>query len=192
METTTEIRRSLLPHLRFVGGVAMTLAVALAIFFLLRFTIDTVIVLGISMEPNFHSGQRILLSKVSYRMHEPERGDVIVFRPVNLEDKDLAVYMDQPVTVGAPFEVPEDPNAAYIRGTFVPTYGIYPYVGSVASVKVYAEAISPGDLAILTASLAGLPKTETDVKPDGKIDFGDLAVMGYEWMEDPYLFGEDY
>jgi len=26
---------------------------------------------------------------------------------------------------------------------------------------------------------------------DGVID-GDLAVMGYKWMEDPYLFGEDY
>ncbi len=63
--------------------------------------------------------------------------------------------------------------------------------GSVASIKVYGEAIPPGDLAILTAGLAGLPKAEADVKPDGKIDFGDLAVLGNNWMQDPVLFGDD-
>ena len=35
MESTVEVRRSSAPHLRFVGGIALTLAVALAIFFLL-------------------------------------------------------------------------------------------------------------------------------------------------------------
>jgi len=73
----------------FFRELAITTALALAVFFLLRFTIDTVIVLGISMEPNFYSGQRVLVSKVSYRLHEPDRGDVIVFRPVNGEDNDL-------------------------------------------------------------------------------------------------------
>jgi len=73
----------------FFRELVITAVLALAIFFLLRFTIDTVIIVGISMEPSFHSGQRVLVSKVSYRMHQPERGDVIVFRPVNGEDKDL-------------------------------------------------------------------------------------------------------
>ena len=73
----------------FFRELAITTALALAVFFLLRFTIDTVIVLGISMEPSFYSGQRVLVSKVSYRLHEPDRGDVIVFRPVNGEDNDL-------------------------------------------------------------------------------------------------------
>ena len=35
METTIEYRRSLTPHLRFIGGVALTLALALGAFFLL-------------------------------------------------------------------------------------------------------------------------------------------------------------
>jgi len=67
----------------FLREIAITTVLALSIFLLLRFTIDTVIVLGISMEPNFHTGQRILVSKVTYHMHEPERGDVIVFTPNN-------------------------------------------------------------------------------------------------------------
>lgn len=35
---------------------------------------------GASMEPNFHDGEYLLTDKVSYRLGEPKRGDVIVFR----------------------------------------------------------------------------------------------------------------
>lgn len=38
-------------------------------------------VVGSSMEPNFVSGNLILVDKISYRFHEPQRGDVIVFLP---------------------------------------------------------------------------------------------------------------
>jgi len=31
------------------------------------------------MEPNLHEGQRIIISKIVYWFHEPERGDIIVF-----------------------------------------------------------------------------------------------------------------
>ena len=97
----------------FFRELAITAVLALVIFFALRFTIDTVIVLGISMEPSFHSGQRILVSKVSYRMHEPERGDVIVFRPVEPDDKDLIKrIIAQP---GDTVEVKD--SAVYVNGT---------------------------------------------------------------------------
>lgn len=32
------------------------------------------------MEPNFHNGQYLLTDKVSYRIGEPNRGDVVVFK----------------------------------------------------------------------------------------------------------------
>ena len=87
-------------------------ALALVVFFALRFTIDTVIVIGISMEPSFHTGQRILISKVTYRMHEPERGDVIVFSPVNGEDKDLIKRI-----IAVPNDTVEvKDNAVYVNG----------------------------------------------------------------------------
>ena len=35
---------------------------------------------GASMEPNFHDGEYLLTDKVSYRLGEPTRGDVVVFK----------------------------------------------------------------------------------------------------------------
>ena len=57
------------------------LVVAVVIFLVLRNTVQTFVVYGPSMEPNFVAQQRLLVSKIVYRIHEPERGDVIVFRP---------------------------------------------------------------------------------------------------------------
>jgi signal peptidase I len=37
-------------------------------------------VYGSSMEPNLHTDQRLVVEKVTYRLHEPRRGDVIVLR----------------------------------------------------------------------------------------------------------------
>jgi signal peptidase I len=37
-------------------------------------------VYGSSMEPNLHTDQRLVVEKVSYRLHSPHRGDVVVIR----------------------------------------------------------------------------------------------------------------
>ncbi|TET66492.1 MAG: signal peptidase I [Dehalococcoidia bacterium] len=72
----------------FFREIVITAILALAVFFFLRVTVDTVIVIGISMEPSFHNEQRLLINKIAYRLHEPERGDVIVFQPANNQEGD--------------------------------------------------------------------------------------------------------
>jgi signal peptidase I len=37
-------------------------------------------VYGSSMEPNLHTDQRLVVEKVTYRLHSPRRGDVVVLR----------------------------------------------------------------------------------------------------------------
>ncbi len=37
-------------------------------------------VYGQSMEPNLHTDQRLVVEKISYRLHSPRRGDVVVLR----------------------------------------------------------------------------------------------------------------
>ena len=125
----------------FFRELIITAVLALVVFFALRFTIDTVIIVGISMEPSFHSGQRILISKVTYRMHEPERGDVIVFRPTNSEKGEfikriIAVPND---TV----EVKDD--AVYVNGTRLKE----PYINNTPSYHLGKQKIPAGNYFVL-------------------------------------------
>jgi signal peptidase I len=97
----------------FFRELIITAVLALVVFFALRFTIDTVIIIGISMEPSFHSEQRILISKVTYRIHEPERGDVIVFRPTNSEKGEFIKRI-----IALPNDTVEvKDDAVYVNGT---------------------------------------------------------------------------
>jgi len=68
--------------------VLVTLAIAFVILFLIQATIQSSIVVYGSMEPNLHEGQRILISKMVYWFHEPERGDIIVFPNPNNPDEE--------------------------------------------------------------------------------------------------------
>ncbi|PJE63928.1 signal peptidase I [Candidatus Roizmanbacteria bacterium CG10_big_fil_rev_8_21_14_0_10_45_7] len=57
-----------------------TIVVSLAIFAVVYiFLFQPHQVDGQSMEPNFHHREYILTDKISYRIHNPSRGDVIVF-----------------------------------------------------------------------------------------------------------------
>jgi len=55
--------------------------VAVIVFLVLRLTIQTYVVYGPSMQPNFVEHERLIVSKVVYYFHNPQRGDVIVFKP---------------------------------------------------------------------------------------------------------------
>ncbi len=57
------------------------IAVAVIIFLVMNFTLQTSVVTGSSMEPSLHHGQRLVLSKVAYLTHTPEFGDIVVFDP---------------------------------------------------------------------------------------------------------------
>jgi signal peptidase I len=69
--------------------VLFVILAAVGIFFLLQTTIQSVVVLGSSMEPNFEEGQRLIVNKVTYRLREPKLGEVIVFQPPNNDNVDF-------------------------------------------------------------------------------------------------------
>lgn len=65
----------------FFIDILQTIVLAAAIFMLTYlFLIQPHEVKGNSMYPNFHDGERLLTDKVSYRLNEPRRGDIIVFQ----------------------------------------------------------------------------------------------------------------
>ncbi len=66
-----------------------TLALTLVIFLLIRFAVQNFRIEGYSMEPNFHDGQFLIVNKLIYMLHPPERGDVIVFVPPTNTSRDF-------------------------------------------------------------------------------------------------------
>lgn len=64
----------------FFLDIIETLVIALSIFLVVYlFAMQPHQVNGQSMVPNFQSGEYVLTDKVSYKMRNPERGEVIVF-----------------------------------------------------------------------------------------------------------------
>ena len=61
--------------------VVITVAIALAVFFALRLTVQAYTVDMTSMVPTFYPGDTIMVSKLAYHSSGPHRGDVIVFHP---------------------------------------------------------------------------------------------------------------
>lgn len=60
-----------------------TILLTVILFLVLNAVTGRFQVRGSSMEPTLHDGQYLVISKVTYWIHPPERGDVIVFEPPN-------------------------------------------------------------------------------------------------------------
>ena len=66
---------------RFLAELVKTAVVVLVVAYVIRiFVLQPYIVEGLSMFPTFHDRDYLLVDKISYRVHSPHRGDVIVFK----------------------------------------------------------------------------------------------------------------
>ena len=65
--------------LAFGREIVATILPAIVIALLIQmFLAQSTIVYGQSMEPNLHQDQRLVVEKVSYRLHGPQRGDIVI------------------------------------------------------------------------------------------------------------------
>lgn len=87
-----EPRSSYLPSFHssfggFVVELAKIVVIALAIIIPIRtFVLQPFYVKGASMEPNFRDNEYLIIDELSYRMHDPRRGDVVVLRSPSLNE----------------------------------------------------------------------------------------------------------
>ena len=67
--------------LRWLSEVVETVVPAVLIALLINlFLAQATRVYGQSMEPNLHTDQRLVVEKLSYNFHEPERGDIVILQ----------------------------------------------------------------------------------------------------------------
>ena len=68
-----------------VIGVALLVAFLVRTFVLAHFVVD-----GHSMDTTLHDGDRVFVNKLSYRLHDPNRGDVVVLHELEGASTDRA------------------------------------------------------------------------------------------------------
>ncbi len=76
-------------RLRVLREALETLLLAVVAFALIRLAVQNYRIEGPSMEPNLHQGQFLLVNRLAYRLEEPERGDIVVFRRPGSRRRDL-------------------------------------------------------------------------------------------------------
>ncbi len=116
---------------RSFGGRSMlrevleTVLLTLIVFLVLNAVTGRFQVRGSSMEPTLHDGQYLVISKLTYWLHPPERGDIIVFRPPNNPADD---YIKR--VVGLPGErIEVRTGELWVDGEFVEE----PYIAALGS-----------------------------------------------------------
>lgn len=72
----------------FVKEVIETIFLIAAIYALVNLATARFIVEGASMQPNFETGQFLIVSRLNYLFGQPEYGDIVVFHYPNNPDKD--------------------------------------------------------------------------------------------------------
>lgn len=66
-----------------------TIALTILIFLAIHFTVQNYQISGPSMQNTLQSGQFVLVNKLAYLFHQPERGDVIVLHEPDQPGRDL-------------------------------------------------------------------------------------------------------
>ena len=62
---------------------------ALALYLVIQYAVQTVHVLGSSMYATLYNNDLLVASKISYKLHQPQRGDIIIFKPPDPDVRDF-------------------------------------------------------------------------------------------------------
>ena len=72
-----------------IRDVVEVLALALALYVIITYALQTVRVDGTSMVPTLSNGDLLFADKLSYHLHSPSRGDIVILEPPSNPDQDF-------------------------------------------------------------------------------------------------------
>jgi signal peptidase I len=131
------------------------------------FLAQATVVFGQSMEPNLHAQQRLIVDKLSYRLHAPQRNDIVV---VDLPEMDEMLVKR---IVGLPGETVE------VRRGIV-------FVNGVAQPEPYPHDLTPYDMApIMLGPLSYFVMGDNRGNSNDSRAFGPIKrdeIVGRVWL----------
>jgi signal peptidase I len=155
-----------------IREIVETILLAVVIWLVVNFATARFVVDGSSMEPNMHTGQFLIVSKIAYRLDTPRRGDVIVFHYPNNPSED---YIKR--VIGLPGDtVTIERGTVYVNGVRLDE----PYVTMAQQFSGRhasgAWAVEEGQLFVLGDNRAG----SSDSRDWGVLD--EDYVIGKAWI----------
>jgi signal peptidase I len=124
-----------------LNDLLIIILVSVLSFFALHASIQSVLVVGPSMEPTVESSQRLLISKIEYFIHPPERGDIIVFQPPNNIETEYIKRI-----IGLPGDTIEVKNGSvYVNGKKL----IEPYIKGAPNYSFSTKLIADNNYFVL-------------------------------------------
>jgi signal peptidase I len=167
-ETSERDPGVLAPLRHFFVEMVQVMAPALVLALIVHlFLAQATIVYGQSMEPNLHPNQRLIVDKLSYRLHPPQRDDIVV---VDLPDMDEMLVKRIIALPGEKVEV---------RGGAV-------FVNGAPISESYAHDLTPYDMAPLTLGpLAYFVMGDNRGNSNDSRSFGPITrdeIVGRVWL----------
>jgi signal peptidase I len=138
--------------------VAVTAALVVRAFVLQQFAVS-----GHSMDTTLHDGDRVLVNKLSYRLHDPNRGDVVVLKTIEgAGERDLIKRV-----IGLPGETLEYRNCVlYIDGReLIEPYHDPTVVTQTSCGGDQAKVTVPADSVFVMGDNRGGSKDSRDIGP---------------------------
>ena len=153
--------------------VIILLAVLLCTVLLRTYVVQSFYIPSGSMLPTLQVGDRIIVDKLSYDLHDIHRGDIVVFARPPLEDQEYADLVKR--VIGLPGEtISSKDGKIYINGKELKEPWLPPgpdsYTGPLAGADPHPQFDLPGPVHI--------PKGEYFVMGDNRTDSEDSRFFG--------------
>jgi signal peptidase I len=156
-----------------IEWVLILMAVVLCTVVLRTYVVQSFYIPSGSMLPTLQVGDRIIVNKLSYRFHDPHRGDIVVFARPPLEDQAYADLVKR--VIGLPGEtISSHHGRVYINGQplaepWLPK-GPQSYTGALSGGDQHPQFDLPGPVKI--------PAGEYFVMGDNRTDSEDSRYFG--------------
>ncbi len=128
-----------------VREIIETVALTILIFLVIRFVIQSYHVEGPSMQPGLNTDEYVVVNKVTYLFHAPERGDVIVFHyPYSGPNKPVPDYIKR--VIGLPGDtIRTDFTHVWVNGVELKE----PYIKKASNPQGQQWTVPPNDYFVL-------------------------------------------